>query len=119
MKHPVVRLAALIAGVILLAAGFGLHFHVSLSGGSRSGSSDHSADIEAAAGAVGCEKTPWYIESRFDKSRSTLYDCIDARGRHRCFTWDDGVARDETEAARLLIAGVYSAAGKPSCVGAA
>jgi hypothetical protein len=98
---PVAALAAVVA---LLASGCGAID--SLTG-------DDSAKIASATGASQCTGTDYDITNRLDSSKARIYDCtID--GVEKCVTYENGIARDETETSKLLFAQNLSG-GRPDC----
>lgn len=82
----------------------------------KSGDSDKSAQVRAAAGASTCQRTAYQMINRLDGSKTTIYDCYFPNGRERCVTMSDGITRDATAEVRLLFEGTLGAS-KPSCLG--
>jgi hypothetical protein len=70
--------------------------------------------IAAASGASSCDTTGYYIKSRFDGGKQSIYNCWFG-STIKCVTYSGGIANDETDVVRLLFANTLSA-GRPACV---
>lgn len=93
---------ALFAALVALGAGCG-------------GAADRSAQIADSIGSKSCEQTDYYIQSKLDGSKATIYDCVSFVGVRKCVTEQAGIIHDSTETVKLLFADTLSG-GRPDCV---
>jgi hypothetical protein len=76
----------------------------------------HSSDDSAAIGSkIGgtCAKTTYYIQSKIDGSKQTIYDCT-VDSKEMCVTYSGGIATDSTDEVKLLFQNTLGTE-EPSC----
>jgi hypothetical protein len=76
---------------------------------------DRSAAIQANVGADSCTISGYFIQSKLDGSKQTIYDCLMPSGSYKCVTENGGIDSDSTAVVRLLFANTLSG-GKPTCI---
>lgn len=74
---------------------------------------DDSQEIADKIGASECGQTEWALENRFTGASRAIYECV-VDGNSMCVTYEGGVARDETDAARLAFEDTL-ATERPRC----
>jgi len=77
------------------------------------------ADKSSAVGKAvdgQCSSTGYYLENRLDNTKTPMYDCwMNSSGKHKCVTYENDIAQDVTEEARLLWENTLSG-DTPSCL---
>jgi hypothetical protein len=70
--------------------------------------------VASTAGMDYCDNSGYYLQSRLDGSKQTIYDCMKGPNAH-CITMSGGIASDSTVEVRLVFQGTLGAS-KPSCL---
>lgn len=82
--------------------------------GSTTQSGPAASSVASLIGADYCDKSGFYVESKLNGSKSTIYDCMTG-AKARCVTVDGGLPNDSTLVVRLLFANVLGGE-KPTCL---
>ena len=96
-------------GVVLALAGAWAYRHHQDAKASTS-----PAAVAALAGATYCDDSGYYVKSRLDGSKETIYDC-QIGARMQCVTVSGGIATNSTATVRLLFTNTLGAS-KPACI---
>lgn len=107
------KLGAVLAVVAAIIAGVVVAWQL---GAFSNTPADKSAEIAQRVGAEYCERTDFYIENKIGGGKTTIYDCF-LNVRHRCVTYENGIARDSTDTVRLLFESTLGES-KPTCAAA-
>ena len=105
-RHWFRELAGIFVACLVLYVGYQHFVHRS--------PSDNSSEVAAQSGALSCSRSDYYLQSRLDGSKETIYDCQFPR-RMRCVSEQGGVTSDITEEVRLLFSSTLGAS-KPNCI---